>query len=223
MSPISLDFKDSVSIDTGFTNKNSDEDVRLSESDCEESADVIDNNLGNPDMYVSGDGTDWILYNINGRKEREIGLYDFPFSDYHDLAAVKTTDNVLVMKKSEEKSDVLHFMRFILLFSRRLDRELEMGNENWKPDEDVDTTPLFSPSVARGELKLQWYRKAKALLQRHAHYDHRRILFTPTRKYRTLKNLSSHQNHHVYARIAQKAREENEELHRVKRLAVQPS
>ncbi|GFW95497.1 hypothetical protein TNCV_1721991 [Trichonephila clavipes] len=39
----------------------SDEDLRLSESDCEESggsADVIDNIPVNPDVYISRDGTE---------------------------------------------------------------------------------------------------------------------------------------------------------------------
>ncbi|GFW95498.1 hypothetical protein TNCV_1721992 [Trichonephila clavipes] len=41
--------------------EDSDEDLRLSESDCEESggsADVIDNIPVNPDVYISRDGTE---------------------------------------------------------------------------------------------------------------------------------------------------------------------
>ncbi|GFW37234.1 hypothetical protein TNCV_5021321 [Trichonephila clavipes] len=46
----------------------SDEDIRLSESDCEESeesADVIDNIPVNPNVYVARDGNEWIPYNSN--------------------------------------------------------------------------------------------------------------------------------------------------------------
>ncbi|GFY17805.1 uncharacterized protein TNCV_1075401 [Trichonephila clavipes] len=46
----------------------SDEGLRLNESDyeeSEESADVIDNIPVNPDMYVTGDSTEWIPHNSN--------------------------------------------------------------------------------------------------------------------------------------------------------------
>ncbi|GFV63602.1 uncharacterized protein TNCV_625971 [Trichonephila clavipes] len=50
------------------SNLDSDEDMRLSESDCEESkenADVIDNIPVNLDIYVTRDGTEWIPHNSN--------------------------------------------------------------------------------------------------------------------------------------------------------------
>ncbi|GFT86805.1 uncharacterized protein TNCV_4163841 [Trichonephila clavipes] len=51
------------------SNLGSDEDTRLSESDCEEteecSTDVIDNILVNPDIHVARDGTEWIPHNSN--------------------------------------------------------------------------------------------------------------------------------------------------------------
>ncbi|GFW62026.1 uncharacterized protein TNCV_1684571 [Trichonephila clavipes] len=43
------------------SNLHSDENIKLSESDCEESeesADIIDNIPVNPDIYVAGDGTE---------------------------------------------------------------------------------------------------------------------------------------------------------------------
>ncbi|GFY30246.1 hypothetical protein TNCV_4064971 [Trichonephila clavipes] len=46
----------------------SNEDIRLSESNCEEfeeSADIIDKNPVNPDIYIATDGTEWILHNGN--------------------------------------------------------------------------------------------------------------------------------------------------------------
>ncbi|GFW63820.1 uncharacterized protein TNCV_3744251 [Trichonephila clavipes] len=48
------------------SNLDSDEDIRLSESDCEESeeiADIIDNIPVNSDIYVARDGTEWIQRN----------------------------------------------------------------------------------------------------------------------------------------------------------------
>ncbi|GFX92124.1 uncharacterized protein TNCV_1740441 [Trichonephila clavipes] len=49
-------------------NLDSDEDIRLSESDCkesEQSADVIDNIPENPDKYVARDCIEWIPHNGN--------------------------------------------------------------------------------------------------------------------------------------------------------------
>ncbi|GFX33130.1 transposable element Tc3 transposase [Trichonephila clavipes] len=51
-----------------FPLANSDEDIKLNKSDCEESeesANVIDNIPVNPDTYVSRDGTEWIPHNSN--------------------------------------------------------------------------------------------------------------------------------------------------------------
>ncbi|GFW32462.1 uncharacterized protein TNCV_676211 [Trichonephila clavipes] len=48
--------------------KDSDEDIRLNESDCEESeesADITDNSPANPDIYVARDVTEWIPHNSN--------------------------------------------------------------------------------------------------------------------------------------------------------------
>ncbi|GFU61372.1 hypothetical protein TNCV_530721 [Trichonephila clavipes] len=50
----------------------SDEDIRLSESDykeSEESTDEIDNTLVNPEIYFARDGTEWIQHisNVPGR------------------------------------------------------------------------------------------------------------------------------------------------------------
>ncbi|GFX18534.1 uncharacterized protein TNCV_3371071 [Trichonephila clavipes] len=42
--------------------------IRLSESDCkgsEESAEIINNILVNPDIYVAGNNTEWIPHNSN--------------------------------------------------------------------------------------------------------------------------------------------------------------
>ncbi|GFV57808.1 hypothetical protein TNCV_3071871 [Trichonephila clavipes] len=58
---------------TGFLgivqiNRDSDEDIRLSESDCEESeegADVIENIPVNPDIYDATDGIECTPYNNN--------------------------------------------------------------------------------------------------------------------------------------------------------------
>ncbi|GFT05687.1 hypothetical protein TNCV_1045441 [Trichonephila clavipes] len=50
------------------SNLDSDKDIRLSESDCEESAkiaDIIDNIPVNLDLYVSRNGTKWIPHNCN--------------------------------------------------------------------------------------------------------------------------------------------------------------
>ncbi|GFV66193.1 transposable element Tcb2 transposase [Trichonephila clavipes] len=52
----------------------SDEDIRLSESDCEEfeeSTDIIDIISENPDVYIARDGTDWTPHNtsVSGRFE----------------------------------------------------------------------------------------------------------------------------------------------------------
>ncbi|GFW57936.1 uncharacterized protein TNCV_1418831 [Trichonephila clavipes] len=50
------------------SNLDSYEDIKLSESKCEESeesADVIDNIPVNPDIYVARGGTEWILHNNN--------------------------------------------------------------------------------------------------------------------------------------------------------------
>ncbi|GFS82886.1 uncharacterized protein TNCV_289111 [Trichonephila clavipes] len=47
---------------------NSDEDIRLNESDCEESeesADEIHNIPVNPDIYVTRDDIEWIPHNSN--------------------------------------------------------------------------------------------------------------------------------------------------------------
>ncbi|PRD21702.1 UNVERIFIED_CONTAM: hypothetical protein NCL1_51054 [Trichonephila clavipes] len=53
---------------SGRVTANSDEDIRLNESNCEESeesADVIDIIPINPDIYASRDGTEWIPHNSN--------------------------------------------------------------------------------------------------------------------------------------------------------------
>ncbi|GFW37501.1 uncharacterized protein TNCV_861081 [Trichonephila clavipes] len=50
------------------SNLDSDEDIRLSESDyeeSEESADIIDNIPVNPDTYIARDGTEWTPHNSN--------------------------------------------------------------------------------------------------------------------------------------------------------------
>ncbi|GFT98878.1 uncharacterized protein TNCV_3792841 [Trichonephila clavipes] len=66
---------ESVDGELSCSNLDSEEDVRLSESDCEESeesADVIDNIPVNPDMYVARDSRDWILHNnVSGRFETQ--------------------------------------------------------------------------------------------------------------------------------------------------------
>ncbi|GFV59509.1 uncharacterized protein TNCV_4791271 [Trichonephila clavipes] len=51
-----------------ISNLDSDEDIRLSERDCEESnekTDIIDYIPVNPDIYIAKDGTEWILHNSN--------------------------------------------------------------------------------------------------------------------------------------------------------------
>ncbi|GFX74957.1 uncharacterized protein TNCV_1845291 [Trichonephila clavipes] len=48
-----------------FHNKESDEDIRLSESESKESADEIDNISVNTDIYVTRNGTEWIPHNSN--------------------------------------------------------------------------------------------------------------------------------------------------------------
>ncbi|GFV57732.1 uncharacterized protein TNCV_4463301 [Trichonephila clavipes] len=49
-----------------FKPQYSDEDISLSDGDCEESeesADEINNNTANPDIYDARDGTEWIPHN----------------------------------------------------------------------------------------------------------------------------------------------------------------
>ncbi|GFV69754.1 uncharacterized protein TNCV_1349071 [Trichonephila clavipes] len=48
--------------------QHSEEDISLSESDCEESEekrDIIDYILINPDIYITRDGPEWISHNSN--------------------------------------------------------------------------------------------------------------------------------------------------------------
>ncbi|GFW18394.1 uncharacterized protein TNCV_1184221 [Trichonephila clavipes] len=57
-----------VVVRKGGASSDSDEDIRLNESNCEESeesADVIDIIPINPDIYASRDGTEWIPHNSN--------------------------------------------------------------------------------------------------------------------------------------------------------------
>ncbi|GFV94732.1 uncharacterized protein TNCV_3864551 [Trichonephila clavipes] len=60
--------EDKISSSMAATAPNSYEDIRLKESDCEESeenGDIIDNIPVSPDIYVARDGTEWIPYNSN--------------------------------------------------------------------------------------------------------------------------------------------------------------
>ncbi|GFX20491.1 hypothetical protein TNCV_3488481 [Trichonephila clavipes] len=59
-------------INLSFANLDSDEDIRLRKSDCEESeksAEITDNIPVNPDIYITRDGTEWIPHSsiVSGR------------------------------------------------------------------------------------------------------------------------------------------------------------
>ncbi|GFW22584.1 hypothetical protein TNCV_1478811 [Trichonephila clavipes] len=61
-----LSEKESDDGELSYSNLDSDEEIRLSESDygeSEEKADVIDNIPVNPDIYVVREGTEWIPHN----------------------------------------------------------------------------------------------------------------------------------------------------------------